>query len=220
MKKERESDLRMNDFLNKNNSRNYQNSNYSDYNCGGFALKTFSWYKPCDYDEEELVDILNHYSDIYDGGDEYPNFLDYINNDILVQKIFEPTLLKDFQDRHIHKVKSVKEVNFELEDLIAFRTGVETDFRDQYLIVDFDFHFRLYNSHFNKWYEKCGKCCPRIALKEWYDDYDYNSDTFLYALDTRNSNLTFAENSDIIIHDDVSVQTEFNNLCECFGIKI
>lgn len=34
------------DFLNQNNTRNIRNTYKGDYNCGGYALKTFSWYMP------------------------------------------------------------------------------------------------------------------------------------------------------------------------------
>lgn len=34
------------DFLNENNLRNIRNTDKGDYNCGGYALKTFSWYIP------------------------------------------------------------------------------------------------------------------------------------------------------------------------------
>ena len=34
------------DFFNRNHTRNEGNTHYADYNCGGWALKTFSWFVP------------------------------------------------------------------------------------------------------------------------------------------------------------------------------
>ena len=36
----------MSDFLNSNKLRNEENTLESSYNCGGYALRTFSWYLP------------------------------------------------------------------------------------------------------------------------------------------------------------------------------
>ena len=53
------------DFFNENQTRNEQNTNQSEYNCGGYALKTFSWYTPYEFDEEEYpfrsnYDLMEH----------------------------------------------------------------------------------------------------------------------------------------------------------------
>ena len=36
------------DYLNRQKTRNINNTCTSDYNCGGYALRTFSWYLPYD----------------------------------------------------------------------------------------------------------------------------------------------------------------------------
>lgn len=52
------------DPLNKRGSRNIRNTDKADYNCGGYALGTFSWYLPS-RTREEYSDIMG-YADIGD----------------------------------------------------------------------------------------------------------------------------------------------------------
>lgn len=47
------------DPLNKRGSRNIRNTDKADYNCGGYALGTFSWYLPS-RTREEYTDIMGH----------------------------------------------------------------------------------------------------------------------------------------------------------------
>ena len=41
------------DPFNKNNKRNVRNTERNTYNCGGYALGTFSWYCPHDENDEK-----------------------------------------------------------------------------------------------------------------------------------------------------------------------
>lgn len=52
------------DPFNKRGSRNIRNTDKADYNCGGYALGTFSWYLPS-RTREEYSDIMG-YADIGD----------------------------------------------------------------------------------------------------------------------------------------------------------
>lgn len=47
------------DPLNKRGSRNIRNTDKADYNCGGYALGTFSWYLPS-RTRKEYTDIMGH----------------------------------------------------------------------------------------------------------------------------------------------------------------
>lgn len=47
------------DPLNMRGSRNIRNTDKADYNCGGYALGTFSWYLPS-RTREEYSDIMGH----------------------------------------------------------------------------------------------------------------------------------------------------------------
>lgn len=45
------------DPFNKNNTRNVRNTKKNTYNCGGYALGTFSWYLPCEDDDWDCSSI-------------------------------------------------------------------------------------------------------------------------------------------------------------------
>lgn len=47
------------DPFNKRGSRNIRNTDKADYNCGGYALGTFSWYLPS-RTRKEYTDIMGH----------------------------------------------------------------------------------------------------------------------------------------------------------------
>ena len=51
----------MRDYLNRERKRNRDNTNLCSYNCGGFALGTYSWYLPYyDFDarEDQVEDLI------------------------------------------------------------------------------------------------------------------------------------------------------------------
>lgn len=203
----------MEDFLNRNNSRNYQNSDYWDYNCGGFALETFSWYQPLKgYDA--TIEFLNEES-INFGATDFLQLEDHMTDYLFRKQIF-PQMMEDFKDRKLRRVKSKDEVNFEKENLIALRIGIEFNYDDADKIDcwwanDFDFHFRLYNPKTDSWFEKCGHNCPRKAPSDWCVDYNYNSDTYYFAIESKNPNLIFDKNCDIIIMDELEKNNSDNS---------
>ena len=46
------------DEYNVNGKRNRKNTEREDYNCGGYALQTFSWILPCE-DEDECAELYD-----------------------------------------------------------------------------------------------------------------------------------------------------------------
>ena len=90
------------DPLNDSNRRNIRNSNKLSYNCGGYALGTFSWY--CPYPPE------------YEGQSV---------SDIPLQVLID-TMLNDFKGR-LRLIKDCKECK-RGERVIAFRTSTWDDF--------------------------------------------------------------------------------------------
>lgn len=65
----------VNDEYNLSKQRRQCNTNYESYNCGGFALGTFSWYFPCDVDILDFALLHNLitpeiYTEIYTSTDE------------------------------------------------------------------------------------------------------------------------------------------------------
>ncbi len=92
------------DELNRLKRRNINNTNRKFYNCGGYALGTFSWY--CPHDERDY-DIYNKF---FTMEERTKMAVDY--------------MLKDFPDLRV--ISSIKEVETD-EFLIAFRLS-EDDF--------------------------------------------------------------------------------------------
>lgn len=127
------------DYLNDKKTRNKVNTMISDYNCGGWALKTFSWYLP--YNEDNHFDLAE---ELY----KYGWSKEEVQEEIL-QNDFE-ILLKDFSDKLI-PIDSIEDAK-EGDTVIAYRLYVE--FFDENNMVDTDFHFRVREN--GSWTEKCG----------------------------------------------------------------
>lgn len=150
------------DAFNKEKTRNIHNTYPYEYNCGGYALETFSWYRPC-YAEEEHVVIW---------GDD-KNGLDY-DEETEITEMAITVMLKEFNDLRI--INNLKEL-CENEYAIAFRIGCGCN----------DFHFmkRHRNGH---WSEKCGGrnihpvLKKDVFAKQWYNGYDtYSGKLILFA---------------------------------------
>lgn len=139
------------DLFNKENRRNLKNTDKGIYNCGGYALGTFSWY--CPHNEE----------------DEDWWFFDYSFEDEF--EAYEKTMycvakmILDFEGR-LRLVRSLDKVHKD-ERVIAFR-----------LSSDGDFHYvkKMGNG---RWYHKRGACrwIDRMTEEEvfetdWCDRYD------------------------------------------------
>ena len=183
------------DLLNRDNERNYINSDYSTYNCGGFALETYSWYQPISGYNSTLETLNDEGLSFIDRNciDAYPEFYDYMTQ-FMVEDLIIPYMMKDFKDRNIRQVKGREQVDFTNENLISLRVGIEFSLDESetaWWADDFDFHYRLYNPQFDLWYEKCGKNHPRIAPNNWDENFLYNSNTYYFAVAMKNSNLIF-----------------------------
>lgn len=117
------------DMFNTRKLRNVNNTHYSDYNCAGFALNTFSWYCPHDDD----------YGSLYE-----PSWYEMINgtlDDYEITEICVNHMLKDFSDlRRIENLCQLQKGEY----AIAFRIGRESA----------DFHYMKQIN--GKWYEKMG----------------------------------------------------------------
>jgi hypothetical protein len=161
------------DFLNCYGVRNVENTNIDDYNCGGFALRTFSWYKPYTFEREDIVDII---VDLECQGYNY----DYVTNKLL--DIFEQQMLEDFSD--LERVDYGYEPA-EDEDFIAFRVFYDIEIDNscdepEVDFFDYDFHYRVFRD--GEWLEKNGGGEIREAYGDWqtYDGYCYDSEVRYY----------------------------------------
>lgn len=116
------------DPFNKNNNRNVRNTPKSNYNCGGYALETFSWY--CPHNEED--DTFFGYDYGFDTREEA-----WIKTMYAVSK-----MILDFEG-NLRMIKSLKELHKNTERVVAFR-----------LSSDGDFHYIKKTK--NGWRHKCG----------------------------------------------------------------
>lgn len=149
------------DFFNKLGKRNAQNTKVFEYNCGGYALNTFSWYCPQDFGTDRA----------------------YTNNTKrgmqLTTRNATKFMLKEFKDLRV--IKDIKELAKD-EYAIAFRTGGVNG------VHDFHFMKRAKNGH---WSHKCGGSCIQSIKKEqvfskewrigWFGINCYRGELVLFA---------------------------------------
>ena len=132
------------DKLNRNENRNKENTALREYNCGGWALNTFSWYRPT------LDCFFEHW-----GVDWGKRMSDKEMFDITLLSV--NAMLREFEDlRVIRNLNELKEDEYAL----AFRIGQDLN----------DFHYckRSRNGH---WTHKMGgtKIQP-IAKKDVFSE--------------------------------------------------
>ena len=116
------------DPFNKNNNRNVRNTPKRNYNCGGYALGTFSWY--CPHNEED--DTFFGYDYSFDTQEEA-----WVKTMYAVSK-----MILDFEG-NLRMIKSLNQLHKNTERVVAFR-----------LSSDGDFHYIKKTK--NGWRHKCG----------------------------------------------------------------
>lgn len=152
------------DYLNERHIRNEYNTDYDDYNCGGYALKTFNWYRPYAYDKKNypwrsLMDRVEYlvYNEGFDKEEAVSILLEEHTKKMLEQ--FAETLRVVSLNTHLE----------EGEELIAYRLAVLMD--GEY-IDDIDFHYIVFRA--GKWRSKLGrqKIKPfQFTEKPWKTEY-------------------------------------------------
>lgn len=145
------------DYLNKNKTRNQDNTYQSEYNCGGYALRTFSWFYPDDagtgFDWAEREDIIRDM--ICDGYDRYEMYDVILKRDVKYMLDVIPTLSVYNGHPKFYEPK-------EGEELIAYRIFINDEEED-----DNDFHFMVLRD--GCWKEKCGSGVVKFCLPPWED---------------------------------------------------
>lgn len=139
------------DPLNMRGSRNIRNTDKADYNCGGYALGTFSWYLPS-RTREEYTDIMGH-ADIGDMDTALTLASEAIVNELPGWSIVPLALVME-------RKYSPKDY-----EIVAMR------------FCYYDFHFWKLGRNWN-WYDKmgCREQINRHAFDDvrnvWNDRYD------------------------------------------------
>lgn len=129
------------DPFNKNNKRNVRNTERNTYNCGGYALGTFSWY--CPHDENDEKSGRWGYDYGFTTMDEA-----WLKTMYAVSK-----MILDFEG-NLRMIKTLDQLNKKTERVVAFR-----------LSADGDFHYIKKN--FNGcWYHKRGASPYLLRMAE------------------------------------------------------
>lgn len=136
------------DPFNRNGKRNRSNTDTDAYNCGGFALSTYSWYVP--YRSDEQMNIYDRWDNIQmclDVAEDADNTADRIDARETVHicvvsllNLFVKRILEDFPS--VRRVQTFKEIKPD-ERIILFRIGAD------------DFHFIVSFDH-KHWWHKYG----------------------------------------------------------------
>lgn len=153
------------DPFNRNGKRNRSNTDTDAYNCGGFALSTYSWYVP--YRSDEQMDIYDCWANIQmwlDVAEDADNTADRIDARETVRicvvsllNLFVKRILEDFPS--VRRVQTFEEIKPD-ERIILFRIGAD------------DFHFIVSFDH-KHWWHKYGcnyieeLCEDEVLDTEW-----------------------------------------------------
>lgn len=178
-------------FLNTKKQRNSNNTYESEYNCGGFALNTFSWYKPyegaCEWREQLLYDWLSEYVGQNGKFINTPQaILKELENRLLTRDVLY--MLRQFKGK-LRRVNGLEDL-WEGERLIAYRIGLVGEYNDEtetFEEFDIDFHYRYYDENEKCWVEKLGCGSIRQNFNEieepWVEPFwSYTSDIVYLAL--------------------------------------
>lgn len=150
------------DPFNRNGKRNRSNTDTDDYNCGGFALGTYSWYLP--YRLDEQMDIYDRWADIQmwlDTAEDADNTADSLIARAAVHtcvvsllNLFVKRILEDFPS--VRRVQNFEEIKSD-ERIILFRTGAD------------DFHFIVSFDHKHWWHKYGWNCIEELCEDEVLD---------------------------------------------------
>lgn len=150
------------DPFNRNGKRNRSNTDTDAYNCGGFALGTYSWYLP--YRLDEQMDIYDRWADIQmwlDTAEDADNTADSLIARAAVHtcvvsllNLFVKRILEDFPS--VRRVQNFEEIKSD-ERIILFRTGAD------------DFHFIVSFDHKHWWHKYGWNCIEELCEDEVLD---------------------------------------------------
>jgi hypothetical protein len=152
----------MQDRLNTKRMREMKNTPRTEYNCGGYALDTFSWYCPFSRKDWTIGNLLERFDGDYTAVLQYT--VDY--------------MLKEFKGK-LRLIQSLAELQ-EGEEAVGYRIVTSC----------WDFHY-VRRKQNGSWYGKMG-ACPKIYryTEEQVFDYEseawrngrYDSEMILFAL--------------------------------------
>lgn len=154
----------------RNSDPNYFIHNETEANCGSYAFNIQGWYDPERPIERLFGSVEEYLAELYaEGFDEDDAAVDYAS--LLIDG-----MLEEWGD----ELRCLNELSApvdEDEELISFRTYVSYWLDEDWLDIDYDFHFKVFRN--GEWSEKMGwHPVEKRALEEWGK---YNSKTFYFA---------------------------------------
>lgn len=168
------------DFFNTKHTRNRNNTAQRDYNCGGWALRTFSWWRP-----------------FRGGNTDYYSAYDFVSTNNLkynTVRTMDQALLKyciNILLKEFPELERVYEPSTS-ERIIAFRIGTyyQDDEERGLVLEDWDFHFKVKEKNTNDWTHKMGghiiedTDCLDTPWEIPEDEFEYESE-IIYFVDRR-----------------------------------
>lgn len=112
-----------------------------EYNCGGLAFGTWTWYKPyADNIEVEELFANYYYKGIEDCDGDWENLESLDDTYVYVLNEMEEQIYKDFPGKVRPLYGDVESLLLPGENLVALRVGAHLD---EDFEIDADFHFRV-----------------------------------------------------------------------------
>ena len=182
-------------------TRNMRNTDLQDYNCGGFALDTYTWVVPFYRDEDddctyyagwsvdELLNFKNFYREYTDSRREM--IAERMFQDQLPIEEIRHTILELDAKYLLHTYPFLRRVNLNgispKNRVIAYRLYLNYSVEYKYLSGS-DFHFRVRQD--GQWYEKIGhsevRKCKLSMNHPWQSTSELIYDgEIIYFFDTR-----------------------------------
>lgn len=164
----------MEDYLNSRGRRNSNNTSIYDYNCGGYALNTFSWFYPSSESDWEKRDY----------------FFRRELKEFSIEEVYHKYVLRDTYNMikkfngKLRRINSIDDIR-PGERVIAYRMCYNE------LDGETDFHFIFRDYGDKKWHHKMGdkeiqrnKFDTNYVLGPVWDSgyYNYDSEIILMAL--------------------------------------
>lgn len=201
----------INDPLNFEKSRSFEETSVFDYNCMGFAFKTFSWMHPridsdfieylfgersCDnteenfdeYDEDNIeyftIDEIDNieFETMQDVIDYNNEFNEFIDNDIAISEVY------NWGNYHTDislaiSVRNILNVIPNVRKITSFNELNEDEYGVAFAACKSDFHFGVYVPTFRAYCHKMGGRDPQTA-KDLNDIFSnkYQSKRFYFAV--------------------------------------
>ena len=156
---------------------NLKKNNRFACNCGGYALRTWGWYIPWYFIDDECY--YDKYCDKSFHGNELQNLIECVHNEVV------EGMLREFSNSSLRVISKIEDA-LPNEEVLCFRLNLgisyeaykyyiqnpdESFIYDEQAYLSSDFHFKVFR--YNRWIEKSGcsmvKPSKTIFNEVWND---------------------------------------------------